>query len=85
MPIEGKPADVWEAAVAYHEWLQRTELPKILFHATPGAIMQAPLVKSLESTLKNLKTVDIGPGVHFLQEDNPHKIGEELADWYQGL
>ena len=85
IPIDGEPADVWEAAVAYHEWLQRTELPKILFHATPGAIMQAPLVKSLESTLKNLKTVDIGPGVHFLQEDNPHKIGEELAKWYQGL
>ena len=85
LPIEGEPADVWEAAVAYHEWLQRTEVPKILFHATPGAIMQAALVKSLESTLKNLKTVDIGPGVHFVQEDNPHKIGEELAKWYQSL
>ena len=85
LPIEGEPADVWEAAVAYHEWLQRTEVPKILFHATPGAIMQAALVKSLESTLKNLKMVDIGPGVHFVQEDNPHKIGEELAKWYQSL
>ena len=85
IPIDGEPADVWEAAVAYHEWLQRTELPKILFHATPGAIMQAPLVKSLESTLKNLKTVDIGAGAHFVQEDNPHKIGEELAAWYKSL
>jgi len=35
--------------------------------------------------MKNLETVDIGPGVHFVQEDNPHKIGEELARWYQGL
>ena len=33
LPIDGEPADVWEAAVAYHEWLQRTEVPKILFHA----------------------------------------------------
>ena len=23
LPIDGEPADVWEAAVAYHEWLQR--------------------------------------------------------------
>ena len=23
----------------------------------------------------NLKTVDIGQGIHFLQEDNPHLIG----------
>jgi haloalkane dehalogenase len=85
LPIEGEPADVWEAAVAYHEWLQRTEVPKILFHATPGAIMSAAVVESLETTLKNLRTVDIGPGVHFVQEDNPHKIGGELAKWYRGL
>ena len=85
LPIEGEPADVWEAVEAYDEWLQRTELSKILFHATPGALMSAPLVESLTSTLKNLKTVDIGPGLHFMQEDNPHKIGRELAQWYQGL
>ncbi len=85
LPIAGEPADVWEAAVAYQEWLQRTEVPKIMFHATPGAIMPAAVVESLESTLKNLTTVDIGPGVHFVQEDNPHKIGEEQAKWYQDL
>ncbi len=85
LPIEGEPPDVWEAVEAYHEWLQRTELSKILFHATPGALMSAPLVESLTSTLKNLKTVDIGPGLHFVQEDNPHEIGRELAQWYRGL
>ena len=85
MPSEGEPADVWEAVEAYHEWLQRTELSKILFHAMPGALMSATLVASLTSTLKNLKTVDIGPGLHFVQEDNPHEIGRELAKWYQGL
>jgi haloalkane dehalogenase len=47
--------------------------------------MSPALVASLTSTLKNLKTVDIGPGAHFVQEDNPHKIGEELAKWHQGL
>ncbi|MCH8065815.1 MAG: haloalkane dehalogenase [Chloroflexi bacterium] len=85
LPIDGEPADVWEAAVAYQEWLQRTEVPKILFHATPGALVTAAVVESFRSTLKNLKTVDIGSGAHFVQEDNPHKIGEELAKWYQGL
>ena len=85
LPIEGEPADVAEAAEAYHQWLQRTDVPKILFHATPGAIMQAPAVESVKATMKNLTTVDIGPGVHFVQEDNPHKIGRELAAWYKTL
>ncbi len=32
--------------------------------------------------LKNLKVVDIGPGIHFVQGDNPHLIGTEIAGWY---
>ncbi|MCH8901210.1 MAG: haloalkane dehalogenase [Chloroflexi bacterium] len=85
IPIEGEPKDVHEAAEAYWAWLQQTDLPKILFHATPGALIAAGMVPALEQALKNLKTVDIGPGVHFVQEDNPHTIGRELAKWYQGL
>ena len=85
IPIEGQPKDVHEAAEAYWAWLQRTELPKLLFYASPGAITPAAIVPTLEQALKNLKTVDIGPGVHFIQEDNPHKIGEEVAAWYKAL
>ena len=85
IPIEGEPKDVHEAAEAYWAWLQQTDLPKILFHATPGALIAAGMVPELEQAMKNLKTVDIGPGVHFVQEDNPHTIGRELAKWYQGL
>ncbi|RMH87866.1 MAG: haloalkane dehalogenase, partial [Calditrichaeota bacterium] len=35
--------------------------------------------------LKNLHSVDIGRGIHYLQEDNPHGIGEAVAKWYQRL
>ena len=85
LPIEGEPADVVEAVGQYNEWLQRTELPKLLFHATPGALLPAAMVEWSKQNMKNLKTVDIGEGVHFVQEDNPHKIGREVAAWYQGL
>ncbi len=43
------------------------------------------MVEWCEQNLKNLKTVDTGPGIHYLQEDNPHLIGSELAQWYKGL
>ena len=36
-------------------------------------------------TFPNLDTVDIGDGIHFVQEDNPHQIGEKLAEWYVSL
>ena len=85
IPIEGEPADVVEAVATYNRWLQQTELPKLLFYARPGAIMQAPLVAWCRENLKNLQVVDLGEGIHFLQEDHPHLIGSELARWYDTL
>lgn len=85
IPIEGQPVDVSEAVEAYNRWLQQSDLPKLLFHATPGAILPPPMVEWCRQQLKNLKTVDIGAGTHYLQEDNPHLIGSELAKWYRGL
>lgn len=85
IPIEGDPKDVVETANAYNEWLQQSDLPKLLFYATPGVLVSPQTVEWCRQNLKNLKTVDIGQGVHYLQEDNPHLIGKELAAWYRKL
>ncbi|MDX1577122.1 MAG: haloalkane dehalogenase, partial [Gemmatimonadota bacterium] len=85
IPIEGEPADVAEAVGAYNAWLQETELPKLLFHAKPGALMRPEAVEWCRAHLANLETVDVGRGIHFLQEDAPHEIGRGLADWYGRL
>jgi haloalkane dehalogenase len=81
IPLGGEPADVVEAVNAYNEWLQRTELPKLLFYASPGAIVVGPVLDWARANLKNLETVDLGEGIHYLQEDYPHAIGRELARW----
>ena len=83
--IEGEPADVHEAVASYQQWLQQTPLPKLLLHATPGALIREQTVGWAKANLPNLKTADIGTGIHFVQEDNPHQIGAELAAWYKTL
>ena len=85
IPIEGKPADVYEVISNYNQKLQESEVPKLLFYATPGGIIDSKTVDWCRQNLKNLKVVDIGDGIHFIQADNPHLIGEELAKWFQGL
>ncbi len=55
----------------------------LLCHA--GGIIDAAAVAWCEEHLPSIQTVDIGEGIHYLQEDNPHMIGEELAKWYQAL
>lgn len=85
IPIEGRPADVTQAVAAYSDWLQQSDLPKLLFHATPGAILPVPLVDWCKQNLENLKALEVGRGIHYLQEDHPHRIDTELAAWYRGL
>ena len=85
IPIAGEPADVVEAAAGYNAWLRETEIPKILFHAKPGVLIRKKAVEWCRENCKNLTMVDIGRGIHFVQEDNPHGIGEGLADWFRQL
>lgn len=85
VPIDGEPADVNQAVISFSQKLQQSELPKLLFYATPGMITPEPVVEWCKQNLKNLTTVDIGEGIHYVQEDNPHQIGSELATWYRNL
>jgi haloalkane dehalogenase len=85
LPIEGEPKDVVSAVESYNRWLRQTDLPKLLFYGDPGVLITAPVLEWCRQNLSHLRTVDIGPALHYLQEDNPHLIGSELADWYQSL
>ena len=85
IPMNGNPQDTVELVSAYSQKLQRSEKPKLLFYGEPGAIVNANAVEWCRRNIRNLKTVSIGKGLHYLQEDNPKLIGEELARWYTGL
>ena len=84
-PIGGEPKDVWDAVTEYSARLQRSELPKLMVYATPGALLTQEHVEWCQQNIKNLKSVHIGPGLHFLQESSPHRIGQEIAAWYRNL
>ncbi len=85
IPIDGEPADVHEIISEYSRKIQESGLPKLLFFARPGAIIDSQYVEWCKKHLKNLDVVDVGEGLHYIQEDNPHLIGEELAKWYRNL
>lgn len=85
VPINGRPSDVHEVIANYSQKLQESELSKILFVADPGVLITAADAEWCKQHIKNLQVVDIGEGLHFVQEDNPHLIGRELARWYQEL
>ena len=83
VPIEGEPANVAIVVEAYSKWLLECKVPKLMFHATPGAIILEDLAGWYKDRLLNVTAVNIGPGRHWIQEDNPHLIGDELAKWME--
>ena len=85
LPIEGQPSDVVATAQAYMDWLRGSPVPKLLFWGTPGILVTPDDARRYERTLPNLESVDIGAGLHYLQEDAPDLIGERIAEWQQRL
>ena len=85
IPIEGEPAETSEIVLANGEWLYLTDLPKLYFYAEPGALNPAPVSDYIKTNAKNIETVFVGSGLHFIQEDHPHEIGRALSNWLDSL
>lgn len=85
VPINGEPRRVYEKVAAYNKWLKKTDIPKLCFYAHPGGLIREDGVRYIKNNFPNIKMIDIGKGIHFLQEDNPHLIGKEIAKWYKGI
>lgn len=77
IPFDGEPADVAEIVSTYGQWLGKSSVPKLFINADPGVI----LTGSQRDTCRawpNQEEVTVR-GLHFIQEDSPHEIGEATA------
>ena len=81
VPIAGEPADVLAIIDQNGAWLRETTIPKLMFYAEPGAFGGPEVAAYFAENLQNVETNYVGPGNHYIQEDHPHMIGRELADW----
>ncbi|TCC97962.1 haloalkane dehalogenase [Pedobacter frigidisoli] len=85
VPIAGEPVNVYAMATAYHDWLLKTDISKLFLWVTPGALISVEKAAWYEKNLKNCKSVKLGNGSHYVQEDHPDKIGLEIASWVANL
>ena len=85
IPIAGQPADVHAVTSDYNAWLKKTEIRKLLLHANPGGLTDERAVEWCRNSLRNLTTVSLGEGLHYLQEDHPEFIGRSIASWIRAF
>ena len=85
LPLAGEPANVYAMAVAYHDWLLGNDISKLMLWARPGSLISPERAAYYASRLKNCRSVEIGEGRHYVQEDQPDTIGREIAGWLPTL
>lgn len=82
---DGKPTRATAAVKSWVPWLAQSDIPKLCFYVSPGVAIKEKDVKMIRETFKNTQMIDLGEGLHFIQEDYPHEIGKNLDRWYQGI
>jgi len=79
LPIERKPADVWDRLSKAHRALAASAYRKVLFAGEPGALVSPAFGAAFAAGLTNCKFVLLGAGRHYLQEDHPKAIADKVA------
>ncbi len=83
IPVAGEPADVVQLVANYAQWLATSPLPKLFINADPGSILTGAQREFCRSW-PNQREVTVR-GIHFIQEDAPHEIGQAIAAFLASL
>ena len=79
IPLEGEPEEVINIVNEYAEFMKKTYIKKLFINADPGSILIGPQREFCRSWL-NQKEVTVS-GKHFIQEDSPQEIADEINLW----
>lgn len=82
IPMNNNPENVASKIKEYNKWLTETEIPKLCLYVKPGIGIKDSDMKIIRKAFKNTEYINLGKGLHFIQEDYPHEIGSGIANWY---
>lgn len=82
--VEGDFSDVM-TTTAYKFLSTSKNFPILLFYSKPGMINKHAAIEYAEKNFINLKLVKLPKGKHFLPEDYPNEISQEISLWIKEL
>jgi len=85
IPIGGEPQDVVQELEWIDATLAKAGIPMLLLTFEPGAIIQKAEIDWCRATFPTLTIKEMGPGIHFVQEDQPNRIGRAIGSWLANL
>ena len=84
IPIEGRPGTSRLFIEEIEDSLRRLDIPVLWIKAAPGAIITKDTeyrLTALAARMPRLVIMNFGPGLHYLQEDDPGRLAEMIAGW----
>jgi haloalkane dehalogenase len=85
LPLGASSEGVSDLIDAYSQWLQTSNIPKLLCFAVPGFITTIETVAWAKDNMPNLEISDIGEALHFAQESSPQALSDSISGWIQHL
>ena len=83
LPWNGKCESTAALIQEYADFLQQSDMPKLLMYSVPGFITPIDTVAWAKTHLSNLTMIDLGDALHCAQEVNPELMGKAIAVWIQ--
>ena len=82
IPINDRQDETYQAVKNIEYGLPGLTMPTLLLWAQPGVIVNSrERVTWFQQRLPALEVVDLGEGLHYLQEDHPEEIGQAIVRW----
>ncbi|MEH6650597.1 MAG: hypothetical protein V7707_11280 [Motiliproteus sp.] len=81
VPIAGSPKSNVQLMHNIEKFIKTTDLKMLLLYCDPGTLITPQTVAWYQQAINNLKTVYLGQGLHFVQEDHPDAIGLAINEW----
>lgn len=85
IPINGQPAEAQAFFEKLQAFMTTTQIPKYMPHGDPGFSIKVADYQMWTTLLPNSTHETVGKGLHFLQEDEPHKLGIAIRNWFDSL
>jgi haloalkane dehalogenase len=81
-PKSRRAGDTVDLINRYAAALPKSRIPKLLLYGTPGMVVRERAVVVARAQIDQMRIESIGRGKHFLPEDEPENIGQQIAKFH---
>lgn len=85
LPIDGEPADAFALWTEFQPFLFTTPIPKLMLYVEPGFLLGPEAARPIEGAMRNLTSLRLGEGLHFIPEDLPQPLGDAIGGFLDDL